>query len=59
MNLAAAPYDHTRIKAPILHVTGWYDYIYPNVLETYADVRVPEQRLIIGPWSHNGRNNFV
>jgi predicted acyl esterase len=57
LDLAAAPYDHTQITAPVMHVTGWYDYIYRNVLETYADLRVPEQRLVIGPWSHNGTLN--
>lgn len=57
-DLAAAPYDHGDIKAPIMHVTGWYDYIYPNVLQAYdaiaATAQAPQQRLIIGPWSHNG-----
>jgi len=56
--LAAVPYDYAQIKAPIMHVTGWYDYIYPNVLQTYNGVAnspdAPEQRLIVGPWSHNG-----
>lgn len=56
--LAAEPYDYSRIKAPIMHVTGWYDYIYTNVLETYEGVAdapdAPGQRLIVGPWSHNG-----
>jgi predicted acyl esterase len=55
---ATAPYDYAAIKAPIMHVTGWYDYIYPNVLQTYNGVAgshdAQEQRLIVGPWSHNG-----
>jgi len=41
-----------------MHVTGWYDYIYPNVLQTYNGMAkapdAPEQRLVVGPWSHNG-----
>ncbi len=56
--LAAAPYDHANITVPVMHVTGWYDYIYPNVLQTYnaisATAHALTQRLVIGPWSHNG-----
>lgn len=56
--LAAAPYDFAQIHAPVMYVTGWYDYIYPNVLQTYTKIAqtadAPEQRLIVGPWSHNG-----
>jgi len=56
--MAAAPYDYASIKIPVMHVTGWYDYIYPNVLQTYGALATrpdgPEQRLIVGPWSHNG-----
>ena len=52
----AYPYD--RFSFPVLHVTGWYDYIYPMVLETYdslsAQSNPPEQHLLVGPWSHNG-----
>jgi predicted acyl esterase len=55
---AAEPYDHADIEIPVLHVTGWYDYIYPNVLQTWSELAAredaPNQRLIIGPWSHNG-----
>lgn len=57
-DLASAPYDHADITVPVMHVTGWYDYIYPNTLETYGDLAdaAPDrsQRLVIGPWSHNG-----
>jgi predicted acyl esterase len=56
--LAAQPYDLANVKIPVLQVTGWYDYIYPNVLEAHAELagqsRGHEQRLIIGPWGHNG-----
>lgn len=58
LGLASQTYDYESITAPVMHVTGWYDYIYPNVLQTYAGIsgkqEPQEQRLIIGPWSHNG-----
>jgi uncharacterized protein len=49
--------DHAaEIDLPILHVTGWYDYFTKGTLDAYttmAGLR-GDQRLIAGPWNHNG-----
>lgn len=59
--MMSGPYDYSGFKMPIMHVTGWYDYIYPDTLHTYESVRkVPdaaEQRLIVGVWPHNNALN--
>ena len=55
--------DHAaEIDLPILHITGWYDYFTKGSLngyETMARFGASEQarrsqRLIAGPWNHNG-----
>jgi predicted acyl esterase len=56
------PYDYAHFTMPIMHVTGWYDYIYTNTLGTYESItgQVPdaaEQRLIVGVWPHNNALN--
>jgi predicted acyl esterase len=61
---ANSAYDHSGFAMPIMQISGWYDYIYPNVLETYNSiaktaVEPPSQRLIIGPWAHNDVMNGV
>jgi hypothetical protein len=52
----ARPFPYDRIKAPVLHVGGWYDYTNRHTLATYARLadRGLPQRLIVGPWAHNG-----
>ena len=60
--LSTEPYDFAKFKMPIMHVSGWYDYIYPNTLYTYDSIlkKAPdagEQRLIIGAWPHNNALN--
>lgn len=50
------------IDLPVLHVAGWYDYFTRGALEAYASMRraAPSaeargaQRLLVGPWNHNG-----
>ncbi len=56
--LKPEPYDYKKFKMPVMHVCGWYDYIYPNTLQTYESIlkQAPDatnQRLIIGVWPHN------
>jgi len=56
-------FDFSRIKIPVYHTTGWYDYIYPNVLEAFQALDTldgyPPQHLRIGPWGHNDYHNSV
>lgn len=58
MTLADQPYDYAMADLPVLHVTGWYDYIYPHSLRAYRALRSQprhgaHQGLILGPWPHN------
>ncbi len=62
--MAGSEYEYCAINAPTLHITGWYDYIYPNVLQTYEAISECSdgeslQHLIIGPWAHNDVFNGV
>jgi putative CocE/NonD family hydrolase len=62
--LADAGYDFSGFILPIMHVTGWYDYIYPNVLQTYDSIATktsepPLQHLVVGPWAHNDVMNGI
>lgn len=41
----------------IYHLGGWYDMYPRDTLLWYANLSVP-QRIIITPWSHNGRGQF-
>jgi len=48
-----------RVRAPFLHITGWYDYLYDDTLYAYEGIRTrsekpPMQQLVIGTWAHNG-----
>jgi uncharacterized protein len=56
--MAERPYRWEAVTMPVLHFTGWNDYIYRDALRGYENVRRLQgkdasQRLIIGPWSHN------
>jgi predicted acyl esterase len=62
--LVVADYDYSVFTTPIMHITGWYDYIYPNVLQTYDSIATktsdpPLQHLVVGPWAHNDVMNGV
>jgi putative CocE/NonD family hydrolase len=55
--------DHAaEIDLPILHITGWYDYFTKGSLRAYDTMATSggtersrgQQRLIGGPWNHNG-----
>ncbi len=63
-DMTAERYPYGNVNFPVLHITGWYDYIYPNVLQTHDAIAAahdnpPFQRLIIGPWAHNDMLNGV
>jgi len=48
--------EFDKVKIPIFHITGWHDYIYPNVLTAYNSIpKNPQafQKLLVGPWWHN------
>lgn len=52
-----APNRHyDRIAAPGHHMGGWFDIFLEGTLENYAELskRHPGNRLIVGPWTHNG-----
>jgi uncharacterized protein len=42
------------IKAPLLHVSGWYDHFLRGHLELFRELddAGAEQRFMIGPWDH-------
>lgn len=43
---------------PILGYSGWFDGAYARAaIERFQDRRVAEDRLVIGPWNHGGRQN--
>jgi putative CocE/NonD family hydrolase len=50
--------DHAaEIDLPILHIAGWYDYFVKGSLRAYdtmVQAGKPGQRLVCGPWNHNG-----
>lgn len=54
-----------RIKIPILHITGWYDFIATSALDGYKDIvnaqkksgMKPNQDLWVGPWIHDDMMN--
>lgn len=48
-----------KFKAPILHVTGWYDIFLQGALDAFSQISATapdyvknHQKLIIGPWHH-------
>jgi putative CocE/NonD family hydrolase len=47
--------EFDKIDIPVLHITGWHDFVYRNTLEAYEKIRKHgvEQALIIGPWHHD------
>ena len=56
--LAGAGFPWDRISANVFHITGLYDYIYPNTLEAYMAIENQAvnnvtQKLLLGPWAHN------
>lgn len=45
-----------EISIPGLHFGGWFDFLLDSTLEPYQQMKKSgaPQRLILGPWSHNG-----
>jgi uncharacterized protein len=59
LTAAERPFRWEALRMPVLHFTGWYDNIYRESLRGYealsaAPGPVAAQRLIVGPWAHNG-----
>jgi predicted acyl esterase len=57
--MVAEGYDYAAVNIPVFHISGWYDYIYPNTLIEYEQLakhsrKGNAQKLIVGPWAHNG-----
>lgn len=52
--------SYERIKAPALHISGWYDIFVPSTLNNYLAMKTragskqarQNTRLIMGPWTH-------
>lgn len=51
--------DYSEINIPILHSTGWNDFMYRNTLNAYNELTKtnPHQKIFIGPWTHNQQLN--
>jgi uncharacterized protein len=52
------PFRWDAVTVPVLHFTGWNDYIYRDALHGWDVLRRARgadgtQRLIVGPWAHN------
>lgn len=46
-----------KIEAPVLHFGGWWDFLLSSVTGMYRILEEEgnyRQKLILGPWSHNG-----
>jgi uncharacterized protein len=56
--LGERPFRWDAVTMPVLHFTGWHDYIYTHALHGYSTLRGRDgagaQRLIVGAWAHNG-----
>jgi putative CocE/NonD family hydrolase len=53
---ANADFDYAKVDIPILHVTGWFDFVGPSSFEVYRRMReesTAPQKLLIGPWLHD------
>jgi len=53
--------DYDKVNWPIQHMAGWYDMFLGNNLDAFVQIREKggpnarnTQRLIIGPWTHQG-----
>lgn len=51
--------DYSKINIPILHSTGWNDFMYRNTLNAYTELTKTNthQKIFIGPWTHNQQLN--
>jgi putative CocE/NonD family hydrolase len=53
------------VTAPVLHLTGWYDFMARHTLDTYEEIGAAtqtRQKLLVGPWHHDqqwGRDTRV
>lgn len=54
---ASIAQEYDKIATPILHLTGWNDFLARHTLDVYENVaessKPPFQKLIVGPWGHD------
>jgi putative CocE/NonD family hydrolase len=45
-----------EVRVPICHVGGWFDPFLRNTIDHYTGAAAvqPDQRLVLGPWTHGG-----
>ncbi|RLP93031.1 CocE/NonD family hydrolase [Micromonospora sp. BL4] len=51
----------SRVRAPVIMVSGWHDIFLPAQLDDYATLRASgaRPRLVVGPWTHGSPGLFV
>lgn len=53
--------EFSKVKTPVLFITGWHDYINRDTLNAYMQIKKHQKKtfhkLIIGPWYHNQEIN--
>ena len=45
-----------RVRVPVFHIAGWYDFVSPGSLSAWRAMRAASaapQKLMIGPWIHD------
>lgn len=48
--------EYEKVSIPIFHITGLYDFVYPNTMTIYNNINRQGssfQKLVIGPWIHD------
>ncbi len=48
--------DPARIKIPVFHITGWYDFVHDASLDNYMSMYTQGNtmnKLMVGPWFHD------
>lgn len=59
--IADLSYEYEKVDVPIMHMAGWYDMFLGNNLDAFMGIESRggpnargKQKLIIGPWTHQG-----
>ena len=48
--------QHDKVSVPIFHISGWYDFVFPETLKAYSGIEKHGsvfQKIIVGPWYHD------
>ena len=62
---AKMAWHHDPPDLPVLHITGWYDIFQRDTIRNFEVMRGQDganahrQRLVVGPWTHNGPSSQV